>query len=117
GLAALEHRFGLPAPELEVDVRVRANGDDDLAPGREVDAVDVLRVLASLDRSREGRARPVERGERRLAGAGEAVRPDEVDRLVWLLRVGRGRLARQGGRDVEDPVARVGVPAALADVA
>ena len=52
-----------------------------------------------------------------LAGAREAVRPDEVDVLVRLLRVDGRRLARQRGRHVEDPVAGVGVPAGLADVA
>ena len=49
-----------------------------------------------------------------MSGVGQAARLDEVNVLVRLLRVGRGRRARNRSGRVEDPVAGVPVPRAAA---
>src|SRR5262249_33968752 len=72
--AALEDRGRALSPELELDVRGRLDRDDDLPLRGEPEPVDVLRVLAALDRRLDRRSRVVLRGERRLAAARTAVR-------------------------------------------
>src|SRR5205807_2660326 len=112
----LEHGLRLRPPDLEVHVCVGLERDRRLAPLRQPDAVDVLGILARVEPGAERGAWAPRTCERRMAGPEEAVRLDEEDVLVRLLRIDRRGGRARSCRDVQHAEAGVLVPAGGADV-